>query len=341
MRRALLSRTVVAASTVTVTATRNMFVFSQQSKILTDNQKALNSDSNVWIEDWEVKRSNINVLKNAPTTVSLEKALELYNFNDLENPPDQLEMPVHTSYSTSKPYGRKLQLELSDRAVKQSYSSKLWIPVGQARKQGLALRQGARPTVVLTGGSVVLHHTSNLENGEVLQRSPVSGGSRRVYQQSSRQYQVLSEAVAINSYQTGLFFTKKQYQVFGLTPIDNTTPVSISIPNDKSGGLTYYNLDQLLLPQVALESLNRTEPSEPSFLLSGEPVRNKENLPQFSSNYWLSSRDAQMYHFDIKPSELSKGVILASRTNTIEMWNAEQFTDPNAAFSKAGLFVTA
>jgi hypothetical protein len=330
----------MSARTCTTTSMRNMFVFSQQSKILSDNQKSLGSDSNVWVEDWEVKRSNIKVLKNAPTTVSLEKALELYNFNDLENPPDQLEMPVHTSYSTSKPYGRKLQLELSDCAAKKSFSSKLWIPVGQVRKQGLIVRQGARPTVVLTGGSVIVHHTSNLENGEVVQRSPVSGGSRRIYQQTSRQYQVLSEAVAINGYSTGLFFTKKQFQAFGLTPLDNTTHVSVSIPNDKSGGLMYYNLEQLLLPQVALESLNRTEPSEPSFLLSGEPVRNKDNLPSYSSNYWLSSRDAQMYHFEIKPTEVNKGVVLSSRTNTIDMWNAEQFTDPNAAFKNAGLFVS-
>lgn len=333
MRRFLLSRTSTAA-----VQQRNMFVFSQQSKILQDNQKTLGSDSNVWLEEWEVSRSNIKIVKNALTTISLDKSLEVYNFNDLENPPDQLEMPVHTSFATMKPYGRKLQLELADRAVKKNFNSKFWIPVGQVRKQNYTLRQGARPTVVLTGGTVKLHHTSCLENGDALQRTPVSGGSRRQYAPTSRQFQVLSEAVALNNYATGLFYTKRQADALRLTPLPDAIPVSVDIPNDNNGGNAFFNLDQLELPKAALETLNRTEPDVPSFLLSGEPLRNPNNLKKYSSNFWLSARDAEMYQFNIKAGE--KGISLSTRTNTLEMFHAEQMVDVEAAYRVAGHYIS-
>jgi hypothetical protein len=339
MRRVLsLASAVSVASNV---AARTMFVFSQQSKILQDNQKKLNSDSNVWVEDWEVKSLKLNVLKDTPTTVAIEKTLELFNFNDLENPPEAMEMPVHTSFVSSKPYGRKLQLELSDVAMKKGFHSKYWIPVGKVRREQLTLRLGARPTVVMSGGTVKLYHVSQLENCEQVARTPVSGGSRRPYHPSSVQYQVLAEATALNNFATGLYFTKRQAETLKLTIAANVTPLAVEIPSDSRGGLMYYNLDQLELPQAALESLNRTEPDVPSFLLSGEPVRNKENLPKnFKSNFWLSARDAQMYQFNIKPEEEKNGTVLASRTNTLEMFHAEQMVDPDEAYRVAGHYTS-
>lgn len=342
MRRVLLSRTsLLVVATPMAAAQRTMYVYSQQSKILQDNQSKFGSDSNVWLEDWEVKRSNVKILQDAPTTVSIEKSLELYNFSDLENPPEAMEMPVHTSFASAKPYGRKLQLELSDRAMKKGFHSKYWIPVGMVRKQNLTLRFGSRPTVVLSGGMVKLYHVSQLDQGEQLARTPVSGGSRRPYMPTSVQHQVLSEAVALNNYATGLFFTKKQAESLQLAPAANATPVAVDIPMDAKGALVYYNLDQLELPEAALESLNRTEPDVPSFLLSGEPVRNVASLPTgFSSNFWLSSRDAQMYQFSIKPDEVKKGVSLASRTNQIEMFHAEQMVDVDDAYRRAGHYIS-
>lgn len=337
MRRAALSS---CASVIAINTLRTMFVFSEQSPILRANQKQLNSDLNVWIEDWEVRRLKINIKNDAPTSLSIEKALELYNFNDFTNPPDQMEIPVHTSYSTMKPYGRKLQLELSNVALKKGFTSKMWMPVGAARKSGTDIKAGARSTIVLTGGLVKVYHVSQLENPDQLARWPISGGSRRPYGQSSEQFRHLSQAVALNAYKSGLFFTKKQAEILKLTPAAGQVPCTVSIPADTRNAVMYFNVDQLECPEAALQLLNRSEPDVPSFLMSGEPVKNTTVLPTtFKSKYWLSERDAQLYAFNIKAGEERRGTILSQRMNTMEMFNAEQMTDVEQAFKVAGHYV--
>jgi hypothetical protein len=330
----------ITARVMSATAVRTMFVYSEQSPVLQANQQRLKSDLNVWLEDWEVKRFNLTIVQDAPTTLSLEKGLELYNFNDLVNPPEIMEMPVHTSYTTQKPYGRKLQMELSNAALKKSFTSKLWMPTGAARKNQVEIKAGARATVVLSGGSVKLYHVSQLADSEVLARWPVSGGSRRPYGKNSEQYRQLSESIALNGYKSGLFFTKKQAEALNLTPAANNVPVTLSIPADTRNATIYFNLDQLECPQIALDTLNRSEPDVPSFLMSGEPLRKTDGLPSnFKSNYWLSARDASLYNFAIKAGQENKGHVLSQRVNTIEMYHAEQMSDIAAAYKVAGHYV--
>ena len=93
-----LVRRVAVPTAATAPALRTIVVFSQQHHILESNQKARNSPSNVWIEDWEVDRLGMKPEAGAlPTQLVLDKQLELFNFDQLLSPPEVMEAPKHSS----------------------------------------------------------------------------------------------------------------------------------------------------------------------------------------------------------------------------------------------------
>lgn len=79
-----------------------------------------------------------------------------------------MEAPKHSSYSSRKVYGEKLQFELNDRAQKHGFQSKWWITKYQAYKENLQFKNNARSSLILTKSQLKLFHTSQLINGEKL-----------------------------------------------------------------------------------------------------------------------------------------------------------------------------
>ncbi|KAG5478683.1 hypothetical protein LSCM1_06087 [Leishmania martiniquensis] len=334
----------VAVGAAVSTAGRKIVVFSQQHHILESNQRARNSPSNVWVEDWEAERLGMKPESGAlPTQLVLDKQLELYNFDQLLSPPEVMEAPKHSSYSSRKVYGERLQFELNDRAQRHSFQSKWWITRGQAYKENLQFKANARSSILLTKSQIKLFHSSQLSGGDALQQYPVSGGSRRVYSKKGETYQILQDHIKSNDFNSGLYFTRRQMEFFKLTPLPDQLPVV----QEASTGDRHliYNVDQLEDPHLALKTLQRAPVNVPTFLLSGEPImsENTRKFPKtFRSNYWLTGRDAELYQWPIKESEKRRGVPFSSGTSSsvqYELFNVEQLSNPDEAFARAGLFI--
>ncbi|AAZ13041.1 mitochondrial RNA binding protein [Trypanosoma equiperdum] len=326
-----------------VGAVRTIVVFSQQHHILESNQKARSSPSNVWIEDWEAESYGLTPEPGAVSTqLLLDKPLELYNFDQLLSPPEVMEAPKHSSYSSRKVYGEKLQFELNDRAQKHGFHSKWWLTRTQAVKNALTFKNNARSSIILSKSSLRLYHSSQLVGGEALMTHPVSGGSRKLYSRKGDAYQVLCEHIRQNAFNSGLYFTRRQLEFFKLAVQPSQAPVMMDVSSGER--FLIFNVEQLEDPEVALRTLDRSPVSIPTFLLSGEPMQHEgvKRLPRFKSNYWLSGRDAELYQWPIKESEKKRGVTLkneGSASLQVELFNVEQLANPEEAFAKAGLFV--
>ncbi|CAM36592.1 putative mitochondrial RNA binding protein [Leishmania braziliensis MHOM/BR/75/M2904] len=346
LRRLSLSALVprLAAGVVVTTADRTIVVFSQQHHILESNQRARNSPSNVWVEDWEVDRLGMKPESGAlPTQLVLDKQLELFNFDQLLSPPEVMEAPKHSSYSSRKVYGERLQFELNDRAQRHSYQSKWWITRGQAYKENLQFKANARSSILLTKSQIKLFHSSQLSGGDALQQYPVSGGSRRVYSKKGDIFQLLQDHIKSNDFNSGLYFTRRQIEFFKLSPLPDQVPVvQEALTGDRH---LIYNVDQLEDPHLALKTLQRAPVNVPTFLLSGEPImsENTKKFPKtFRSNFWLTGRDAELYQWPIRESEKRRGVPFSSGTSSpvqYELFNVEQLSNPDEAFARAGLFI--
>lgn len=339
--RALASATALAT---TATATRNIVVYSQQHHILESNQKARSSPSNVWIEDWEAERLDLRPEPNStPTQLVLDKQLELYNFDQLLAPPEVMEAPRHSSYSSRKVYGEKLQFELNDRVQKFNYQSKWWITRGQAYRENLQFKANAKASILLTRSTVKLFHSSQLLDGDTLLLHPVSGGSRKLYSKKGESYNILMDHIKTNGFNSGLYFTRRQLEFFKLAVQPNQVPVLQEISSGER--FLIYNVDQLEEPDIALKTLQRSPVQVATYLLSGEPIATESarKFPKtFKSNYWLTGRDAELYQWPIKEKERKKGAPLTTGQNSqlqIELFNVEQLTNAEEAFAKAGLFV--
>ncbi|GET88737.1 mitochondrial RNA binding protein, putative [Leishmania tarentolae] len=339
---ALMQRVVPGA--VVATTGRTIVVFSQQHHILESNQRARNSPSNVWIEDWEVDRLGMKPEPGAlPTQLVLDKQLELYNFDQLLSPPEVMEAPKHSSYSSRKVYGERLQFELNDRAQRHSFQSKWWITRGQAYKENLQFKANSRPSILLTKSQIKLFHSSQLSGGEALQQYPVSGGSRRVYNKKGEAFQLLQDHIKSNDFNSGLYFTRRQMEFFKLASLPDQLPVVQEATTGDRHLL--YNVDQLEDPHLALKTLQRAPVNVPTFLLSGEPImsENARKFPKtFRSNYWLTGRDAELYQWPIKESEKRRGVPFSTGASSpvqYELFNVEQLSNPDEAFARAGLFI--
>lgn len=334
----------VAASCASANAVRHIVVFSQQHHILESNQKARSSPSNVWIEDWEAERLDLRPEPKAtPTQLVLDKQLELFNFDLLLAPPEVMEAPRHSSYSSRKVYGEKIQFELNDRAQKYNFQSKWWITRSQAYRENLQFKTNAKGSILLTRSTVKLYHSSQLLDGEQLVLHPVSGGSRKLYSKKGESYNIMVDHIKTNGFNSGLYFTRRQLEFFKLAVQPNQVPVVQEI----SSGERYliYNVDQLEEPEVALQTLQRSPVHVPTFLLSGEPIppENARKFPKsFKSQYWLTGRDAELYQWPIKEAQRKKGVpynVGQSSQIQLELFNVEQLTNPEEAFAKAGLFM--
>ncbi|EPY28366.1 mitochondrial RNA binding protein [Strigomonas culicis] len=333
-----------AAAVVATGAARSIAVFSQQHHILEGNQKARGSPSNVWVEDWEVDRLGFKPEEGAlPTQLVLDKQLELYNFDQLLSPPEVMEAPRHSSYSSRKVYGEKLQFELNDRAQKQGFQSKWWITRSQAYKEDLQFKGNPRASIILTKSQLKLFHSSQLQGGDALMTYPISGGSRKLYYRKGEPYRLIKEHIKMNQFNSGLYFTRRQLEFFKLAVQQGQSPLL----QDIASGERYllYNVDQLEDPQVALKTLQRAPVNVPTFLLTGEQIQHEsaKKFPKsFKSNYWLTGRDAELYQWPIKDSEKRKGVTFNSNgaaSLQLELYNVEQLANPEEAFAKAGLFV--
>ncbi|KAG8343587.1 hypothetical protein ERJ75_001062900 [Trypanosoma vivax] len=333
----------VGASIITPGSVRTIVVFSQQHHILESNQKARSSPSNLWIEDWEIDYHGMIPEPGAVSTqLILDKPLELFNFDQLLTPPEVMEAPKHSSYSSRKMYSEKLQFELNDRSQKHGFQSRWWLTRSQATKNGLAFKDNARSSIILTKISLRLYHTSQVVGGDALMTHPVSGGSRKLYNKKGDAYNVLSEHIRQYAFNSGLYFTRRQLEFFKLAVQPNQAPVLL----DVASGDRYliYNVEQLVDPDVALRTLDRSPVSIPTFLLSGEPIRHEgmKRAARYKSNYWLSGRDAELYQWPIKESEKKRGIVLRNESSfplQIELFNVEQLSNPEEAFAKAGLFV--
>ncbi|EPY43563.1 mitochondrial RNA binding protein [Angomonas deanei] len=308
---------------------RSIVVFSQQQHVLESNQKARGSPSNVWIEDWEVDRLDLKPESGAlPTQISMEKQVELYNFDQLVSPPEVMEAPKHSSYSSRNVYGDRLQFELNDRAQKHGFQSRWWITRAQAYKENLQMKSNARSSIILTKSTLKLFHSSQLEGGEMLMTYPVSGGSRKLYNKKGDAYLLLKDHIKSNGFNSGLYFTRRQLEFFKLSVQPKQQPVL----QEMSSGERYllFNVDQLEDPQLALKTLQRSAVQVPTFLLSGEPIaaESAKKFPKtFKSNYWLTGRDAELYQWPIKEAKKERECRLAAMGRphfrlSYTMWNS-------------------
>lgn len=327
-------------------AARSIVVFSQQHHILEGNQKSSGSPSNVWIEEWEIGKLDLKPEAGAvPTAVRVDKQLELFNFDQLVTAPEVMEAPKHSSYSTRKTYSDNLQFELNDRAQKHGFQSRWWITRSSCYKDNLQLKPNSRPNVMLIRSLVKLFHSSQLVGGEVLDTYPVSGGSRRLYSQKGDVFNVLKEHIRANNFNSGLYFTRKQLEFFKLAPAARAQPVLQDMHTGERFML--YNVEQLEDPQLATSTLARAAVTVPTFLVSGDPIgadAGKKFLSgkKFKSNYWLTGREAELYQWAIREDQRREGVIFTAAGSSgmqLELFNVEQLTNPEEAFTKAGQYV--
>ena len=341
MRRVSLSR-IVPTAAVCTTSLRQMVVYSENSPVLENNQKARKSPYNAWIEEWELPRLSLVPLPNDsnPTVLMLDKILELYNMDCVQNPPEGLlEAPQHASWQTHKPYGQHLQFMLQGEAVKSNYTSKWWMTRNAARTQNFILKSNARIAKVATKGKVSVFHASQFADPLALQKAPVSGGSRKMYAAGGVTHAALVDAITLNSYRSGLFFTKKQLESFGLDVVPNSVPVVQ--PVTMSENFKFYNLDQFENPKAILEALGRSPVTAPTFLLSGDRINVPIPPNSFSSMYYLSGRDAELYNFQVLASERGNGIALSEKAlqrseMAVEFFNVDQLQDPARGFTVAG-----
>jgi hypothetical protein len=321
---------------------RNMIVYSESNAVLTNNQKARGSQYNAWIEEWELPRLSLVPLATDPhpTVVVMDKCLELMNMSCVTNAPESLlEAPTHSSWQTHKPYGAALQFQLQNEAQTRGYTSKWWLTRQACKSQGLTLRSGTRDVKVSTKGKLSLFHASQFADPMVVQHCPVSGVTRKTYAKNGDSYRLLRQAALDNNYSSGLFFSRRQLELYGLAPKSDAVPVTHSVAMSET--FKFFNLDQMENPEAICEALGRNPVNAPTFLLSGEPIRVPVPPSNFKSNYYLSGRDAELYDFKILPSERTKGVLLTEKSIArsevvVELFNADQLTDVKRAFEVAG-----
>ncbi len=332
----------VSSLAVTSCAARKMICFSESNPVLTNNQKSRKSPYNVWIEEWELPRLGLVPLVNdaAPTVVVMDKILELVNMSCVTNPPESLlEAPQHSSWQTHKPYGTNMQFQLQNEAQMRNYSSKWWLTRSACRTQGLMVKGQTRDARVITKGKLSLFHASQFADPLAVQRIPVSGSSRKTYSKSGASFAQMVKAEVDNNYSSGLWFTRKQAEAFGLLPLPSAVPLLQGVTMAEN--FKFYNLDQFQNPDSICEALGRAPVSEPTFLLSGERISVGVPPNNFKSNYYLSGRDADLYNFPLIATEKGKGILLTEKQlqrseMMIEFFNADQLVDPKRAFEVAG-----
>lgn len=338
MRRA---SSAVSCATVATTGVRSMFLFSECNPVLMNNQAAFKSKSNIWIEDWELPRHQLTLKPDEnPTIVLVDKRLELFNMSSVQIPPaGLLEPPTHSSFGSQKPYGQKLQFAMTNESQKCGYTSKWWLTKSAIVKNKMSLNHGAKDLQVLFKSNCKVFHASQLTDPSAVAAIPVSGGTRKPYHSTGPSYLTLSAAVAAHNYSTGLFFTTKQLEALKLEVKPAQSPISQSVSPSTTFG--FYNLDQMKNPEQILEALGRSPVSKPTFLMSGDTISNELPANKYTSNYWLSGRDAELYNFEIKDEETNKGIPLSDKMKAkgdvkIDMWNADQLVNPKLAFATAG-----
>lgn len=309
---------------------RTNITFTQASPVLQNNAEKLGYKSNVWVEEsdlyWIGKQTKVKGGERS-TEVVLPRRLELYNFDQVVNPPER-DNSVHWPHSlrTGRRYNGAFCDSLIEEARKQQFDSKWWLSVGELRTNNLRLRQDQAPFVSLMNVKTRVYNAEQFENADVVASAPHSGATGRVYSGDTFR-NALTAHMKANGFKTPVYFTEKQATVLQIPPQAGAVPATIEFANRDF--LKLYNVDEIVNGAQLLVELNRHPVNEPTYLVSGKPLGEKWLAPAkdapFKSMYWIFRSEVTERNAQLVPG--AKGIVMPNQiTAKAQMYNAEQLT---------------
>lgn len=370
-----------ASASALVAAQRSICVFTQQNQMLQNKAKYKGYTVTVWWEHadlWLLRKVGAELKPNEEAiTVQIDRRVELYNL--AQYAPTQrsaetgfaADLPPatqHSSFRSKQPYGATFQSELAARAgaLGLPADSKYWLTAKEAARWHLRL-SGTTPdmraaTSVVARLSSKVYSAQQFDKPDVVARIPVSGLSKRPF--GPEMAKPLLAVVAERQWPTGLFFTEKQLDLFGLKARAGETAISVAMPPRGSSGTisggpstvtTVYTLADVEGAEDIMKSLGRAPLDEPAMLHSGKPLRSEwaalakallAGRPASpAANHFLTGSEIQRRGYKLKEGAVGFEVgaaptpgsnLNSNNAGSLSFFHAEQLEDPAKAYTVAG-----
>ena len=195
---------------------------------------------NMWILDSTAASFGFSIRPLAAhkaVTCTFLKMVELYNMDQLSNPPTLPPASVHHSFQTQRPYGHDFQELLGVVASNYNYFSRWWITPSTMLSLKLVVKSRQQRHALTVDSTGRFYHISQLVDPEQLRTRPIAGKSGMPLNASSTDLRPSNCADLIRmqlerGFSTGLFFTAsglrtlnlkvKQGEIGYLPPIADT-----------------------------------------------------------------------------------------------------------------------
>lgn len=324
--------------------TRGLFMFTEQDKVLTAVSSVNKFKSPVWVEkdDLRVLKTDIKPGSQA-TVVTAFKRLELFNIDQVANPPAEfgLHTTAHTSANSGKPYGTKMVVELEQKRLQRGFHSFWWIGRGELKKRNLSLRSdNERPSVVLFNSKIEVFNGDQLQNPDAARYQPISAASKKPYMGEVALQ--LMHHMRSNGYTTGLYLTEAQVNKFRveLRPGEIGIPLASGASND-----TLFNVEDFDRPEDLCNAFGRVDAQVPSYLSSGKPMKESRiaqcteynTRNSFAKNLWITRSEAEAKGFKLRPDRV--GVQFPRLEAPLLLFNADQTNNRAEVIRQAGTVV--
>jgi hypothetical protein len=334
----------VALRAATAAQVRNVAVFTETSAVLQNNAKACSYASNVWVEDsdkfWFDKVTKLTKGQK-PTEIVAPKRLEMYNADQLEKMPENLEVAkVPSSAKSGSPYKGSMAQDLAQHAVLKGYTSNWWMSPGYMRMNKLRAKQNEQPRVSMMNVPVKLYNAGQFENPAAIALHGFSGGSKKPY--SGDMAMALQADATANGHKTALYFSLKQIQAFDLALKPDAK--GFTLPEMVGERTMLHSVDSVQNGAKLLAELNRFDVSEPTHLLSGKPLgaaylEGAEKVGgSLKSKYWVSRIEVENRGYKLVGAATRVSIHLPTKFTT-EVFNVSQLTNQAAAYKIAGKYV--
>lgn len=321
---------------------KRLIWFSPASKALTVVQKAHGFPSDMFIAAKDLEWRGLAVKpQEKPFDVSLSTQLELHNLDNLNVPQTTLDqLPIvdsHTSYVTRKPYTETIAFELGNRATIHGFSSKWWISVPTAKKNGFTPKAGTQSSILLLPSKQSVFNASQLQDPEKLIKSFISGGTARTMHPSAELVQHCKK----HNFQTGVYFAETHAKLLQLEIKAGADP-SVFVSSFK-GSLKFYNVAEIVGGE---ELITSSGTSQHTLLIKDTPIQSQSVLSKlkeiesgFPQKLWVTAKEVEDLQLKLAPN--AKGVDLSPSVSSTEVkfFNVEQLVDPSAGFKAVGTLV--
>jgi hypothetical protein len=319
---------------------RSIIVLTQQSKMLANIATANKYTSEIWVDDeglWQTQSKPIDGAK--PSTVQATKRLELYNESQLTEPLGLHEATLNASVVTGKEYSGAFELDLEQHRATNGFQSRWWIGMGQIKKRKLVLKRKygkpEQPVTVLLRVATHVYNSEQLDKPSIAEL-PFSAYSMKPY--FGENAKNLSEFCVKQGFKRRIFLTENQAKKFGVEILPTAVGVSLSSAMNR-----LYNVGDLEDPAAILGKIKEdvtTEGLSPVYT-SGKSVQPEALAVQlqeyqmkrdFKHSVWLGIEEIRA-----AGAKLRDGSVGVDRDmREIRVYNAEQTSDPDAVYLKAG-----